>query len=703
MVPEKDLFEPKDPVDKFVYQCLKDTTDEALIMLGQQGGYIEVENADAKAAMLDPFNSEFLALYQGNLILPYWLYQESTGIDESQMPKLHKSYDFDYSIQWQIENYIEKHLDDCIADFHVFDGQGLKIEKTGNITAEVNIDDSVEVKIDYPIKIFDPDGTIETKNEFFANVPVRLAKIYELAKDIKNYEMNSVFLERNTMNLISIYSRIDNNYLPPMYGGLQFRPCHDYVYWVPLAVKNDMQEMLTANIPYLHIKGTDFEPIVINDNNDEQQKMRQGIYNNMIHNISDKDYPGIKADFSYYHSYPIELGFEDEGLLEPYRHEIDLLFANLCMFEYKFAYNLKYPVLISLTDKESIVDNKEYLFQFPMEVVLKDNFPRVRHSDVFGDEPKQDIKSECDPKQRLSNEISTEVVDINNKGIENVSILFQCGPSVVYGFNSEGSVTNITEFADKCYMGSTKNGTFTSRFPQCTGGGMLTLKADNYLVKKEIIGDTLGKSKHYRFVLDKVFDKKINLQKIYVKPATLQDEPEPGVVINENNEVIACNIGDQPKDLASYENAIIRYKKIDNQNGDLKTPGVALFYPKNESTIKLAEGTYEFEIMLLRNERFNGEMTIKKNSEEKVIKKPFGDETIQYPDEDLMLPAIYTGGSVFTWTVTTEQLEKSDGITFFVFDEGIPKFIEDVGVPLKHKEKCSELNLRRILPKLYNE
>jgi len=180
---------------------------------------------------------------------------------------------------------------------------------------------------------------------------------------------------------------------------------------------------------------------------------------------------------------------------------------------------------------------------------------------------------------------------------------------------------------------------------------------------------------------------------MYVKPATRSHEPDPGIISDDDGKVLQCNVGDQPKNLASYESAIVRFTKLDKENGDLRTPGIALFNPRNVSKIKLAPGKYSFDIMLLRNERYNGEMTIEKESQKKVIEKGFGqEETIYYPEEDISLPSIYSGGAIFEWDVGAQELENANIVTFYIFDEGAPELIEDIAVPLKHREPCSQMN-----------
>jgi len=465
-------------------------------------------------------------------------------------------------------------------------------------------------------------------------------------------------------------------------------------------VERDFRDMLAANTPYLKIAETDFVPITIKDPDKERREIRQGVYNNMIHKVSDSVYPFIAADFRFLESFPLFMDFGGYGLLEPHSFEIDLLFSHLCMFEYQFAYNIKYPVLVTLTDSKSQLKNRDYMFQFPLQVVLKDNFPRVRYSEAFGAEPEPGLRSECEPSQRLSGLVTVNVVDKENNGIDDVNVFFQCGPSMVYEFSANGSIKNIKPFADKCLIGSTDRGILKERFPQCKGSGMIILRRDGYLKKTEIIGDTLqDQERTLTFTLDRIYDKNIRVMKYFAKPPG--DGGQPGVVLKDNS-VVACNIYDSADTLQNYESALVRLSKIDPENGELMSPSIAFYNPGNASTISIAPGEYLVDIMLLRKERYNGEMTIKKHSQQITIEGSLltDEEVITYPDEDVLLSSVFTGGAEFNWTVTDAELKSGDTITFYVFDEGPPKRIEDVSIPLDHREKCSSLNYGKIAPRL---
>jgi hypothetical protein len=683
----------KDPVQAYVEQCLLQVSEDALVRLGQQGGYVNLSSLDKTMAMHYPMESNMLSLFSDSLFVPYWLYQGQSSLDQSQMPRLEKSYDQDYSIQWQLEDHIARSLRNCV-DLEIFKAQGMDISETGVLEVDVIIAEaSVNVKANYPLRIYKEDR-VQTKEEFFARVPVRLGRIYRLASEIRDYEMSDVFLERNTKNLISIYSRVNESFLPPMYGGLHFVPCHERTTWMYSDVRKDMKEVLVANIPFLHVAQTDYEPIVIQDPAQKNRQIRQGVYKSMVHEVSNNIYPFISVDFSHADSMPMELDFGTYGVIEPNRFEVDMIFSKICMLEYQFAYNLKYPVLITLTDSRSEVGNTEYRFQFPIMVILKDNFPRVRYSDVFGTPPLPVVKSECDPKQWLSGAVTVHVVDRNGNGVDDAEIMFQCGPSVVYQFDENDTVEDIESFADRCYMGSSEDGIFESRFPQCQGAGMLYVRHDDYLSSNQFIGDTLeGQDRQVEVVLDNAYEFEVRLEKVFVKP------PGSDGVVVEGSGVVECNPEADRRPLQAYEQAIIRLEKLDQ--GQARSSPIAVVSGANATRIKIGPGKYAVDITLLRNERFNGEMTIESGSESRTFETGFGStETFTYPEDDVLLPSTISGGALYEWAVGHDELEKGSTIIFTAFDEGAPEILEEISSPAQHREKCSELNYELVRPRI---
>ena len=702
----------QEPVTAYIQQCLIDVTEEAVLKAGQQGGYIyidKLEEDELELAQLLPFNNELLFLANGKQQLPYWYYQLNDGFDRIAIPELEMSEIGDDSIQDQMERYITEQLPVCLNNF---EGLSADVSYAGeySISTEIN-DESIEVTAYLPITI-EEGSTVTELDEFYIYIPVGLKKTYELAKQIANYELNTLFLEQTTRNLLAIYGQVDKRYLPPMAGGLTFGACSDRQYWFYTDVERNTKQMLAANIPYLQIANTQVSPITIGKNaesDDERRGLRQAVFDKLVHTISKDKYEGITTLFNYHTTYPMELIFGNNigyGLIQPNVFEINVLFANFCMFDYSFLYNLKYPVLVTLTDSTTDINGNAFVFQFPIQVVVKNNYPRVRLNDVFANEyeiPEEsdDPTWQCDPQQRISGESTINIKDPQDVLVENAVITFQCGPSYVYSFNENGTVESVVPFAKTCYMGTTDDaGQLTTRFPPCTGSGFITIQHEDYLEKSEATGDIIENEAFEKTVtLNKVYTKNIELQKYFVAPPSETNQEGIGIHLNEDGEITVCNLNMEPKELQSYESAVISLTKLDTENGALTTAPIIIFDPNEEqNTIDLAAGKYLVDIMLLREERYEGEMTIEANSQGVEVSTTTGTETITYPDEDVLIPQTFTGGASYHLEISESDLENSNTIVFSVFDEGPPKYVEQVSAPLMHREACSILQENVITP-----
>ncbi len=696
-----------DPVAAYVQQCLLDTAKEAVVLAGQTGGYMyepQLSEQEKNLLKVAPFKSNTFIV--GNQQLQYWYYQESNGMDQIAIPVLEKRSEGDNSIQSQVEAYIEQKMPVCIDNFKAL--QGMNIKQAGTLSISTSFtDNSIELTAFYPLEIETESG-VSTQNSFTASFDTGLKGTYALALQIAEQELSTLFLEQETKNLLSTYGQVNEDYLPPMSAGLQFESCANRVLWFYPNVKENLQQMLAANIPYIHVANTDFGRIAISKNMETDEKnreLRQSIFDSFIQPAAG-DYHDLIATFNYQASYPLDLSFGNNigyGLIEPNAMEINLVVANLCMFEYSFLYNLKYPVLVTIIDTVNPIDGSAYVFQFPLQVVLKNNYPRIKLNDVLRNqfvipETTDEPSYQCNPTQRLSDESTITVTDADKEPVEDAVVNFQCGPSYVYEYDINGTLTAVQSFAETCFMGVTdSSGVLKTAYPPCIGGGIATIKHAGYLEKSVATGDILqGQSFEKQVTLDKMYTKNIDILKYFVAPPSETNEEGIGIHLDENRNIIACNLNLEPQKFQPYESALITVTKLDPENGVLNAVPVALY--NGTGAIDIAAGQYYVDIMLLRQERYAGEMTIDANSEAIKYESLTGTETITYPDENILVPETFSGGSVFYWNVTTEELESSDTIQFAVFDEGIPKTIEQVSAPLLHRETCSVLEAEVIKP-----
>ncbi len=713
----------QEPVIAYIQQCLTDVAKEAVLKAGQHGGYIymnKLAEDEREIAQLIPFNSDVFINANGKQQLPYWYYQQNDGFDRITIPELEMKYVGDDSIQEQIERYITERLPTCLNNFTALENSGISIKYDGEyaITSKI-LDESIEVIADLPLTVTE-EGTITEMNKFAVSFPVGLKKTYELARDITEHELDTLFLEQSTRNLLSMYGQVDKKYLPPMAGGIHFEACSERQFWFYTDVERNVRTMLAANIPYLHVANTEFDKIKITDNmeaDEERKNLRQAVMDKFIIHPTKEDYSGITATFNYQATWPMELVFGNNlgyGLIQPNDFEINVLVANFCMFDYSFLYNLKYPVLITLTDAATDINGNAFVFQFPLQVVIKNNYPRIKLNDVLRydynipETAPAEPTWQCEPRQRLSGESSIAVETADNIPVADAVVTFQCGPSYVYKFNSNGTVESVEPFAKTCFMGTTDtSGELITPFPPCIGGGMITVQHKDYVEKSVASGNIRqGISFEKNITLDKVYTMKVDVQKYFTPAPSITNDEGIGIHLDENGNVVACNLNLDPKKLQPYESAVITLTKLDLENGVVNHVPIVIYDPNNEennkdpATIDIAPGKYAVDILLLREERYPGEMTIRANSESITVTTTFDEDVITYPEEDVLIERTFTGGALYEWNVTDAELTFGNTITFFIFDEDIPTKIEEISSSLQHREECSELEWNMIRPRV---
>ena len=127
-------------------------------------------------------------------------------------------------------------------------------------------------------------------DKFVVTVPASPKRAYNLAKDITVYEQNNYFLEKDTLNLVHLYSGVDAEKLPPTYD-FRVSQCGDMIYWNHPSVYDKFKNMLVNNMVFFGVENTDDKKIKINAELQPDKKNRaieNGVFNGFIpHFMSD--------------------------------------------------------------------------------------------------------------------------------------------------------------------------------------------------------------------------------------------------------------------------------------------------------------------------------------------------------------------------------------------------------------------------------
>jgi hypothetical protein len=416
-------YESQPEIKRFIDSCIQPIVLQGLEIMRLQGGYIDIpsgtqtltikEKDNKKVVVVD--SSKKVVIGDGLNKIPLWLTETSLNIPSKE------------SMQEELSDYINKELRKCVNDFSYFKGKGFKIS-AGNINSNVEFGKAVVVNVDFPVSAEKDDQKYQLK-EFIFQIPVDMELITAMASDLAILEEAYAFVEDHTKSLISLYSAVDKNSLPPISATDVNLDC-DYVTWTKPEVKEMLKKILTVNMPLLKIEGTNFKRIKSND------PIIQGVYDSFIYEFFQEEFPNLKVDLIFNPEIDFEFDIKPSSgsSIIPDRHSqtnIPLL-PMFCSFKYQYKYTLLFPVMISVTDNESAeidpISNsyKEragFTFQFPVLVVLHGNQARVNRGRPQYGVNLEKVSSElgattvktffCDEKQRISNEVTIRTYDLH--------------------------------------------------------------------------------------------------------------------------------------------------------------------------------------------------------------------------------------------------------------------------------------------------
>ncbi|MFC1741004.1 hypothetical protein ACFL3V_00520 [Nanoarchaeota archaeon] len=435
------------PVKIFVEDCVKKIGREAIEKIGLHGGYVDPDNMSISGTIfltgMEPTESDGIMLFDKSGFIPYWWYLKShnkcsgTCEFDSFMPPLRKTESL-YSIEGQLDAYINRELVKCVDGFKAFQEQGFDITELGRITTDAKVAErEIAILVDYPLQI-SREGKKTEISAFFTKLDVRFKDIYDVASKLAMKEAEMQFLETHTMNLISMYSQpVSMNKLPPI-AAFSLDPT-EFLFWTRTRTKEKMeQNMLTSGIASLQLNGSrDFKRVVMFKDNRAGELIYDGtgtgVMDNTVISVG-KSYPNIRARFTYLDWWPIYLNINDREVLMPTTISIPII-SWLGFKQYVFLYSVAYPVMVDLNDNTAFA-GEGFDFRFALEQNLRYNQPiNMSNGTVFREEQGTLI---CSQNQKQSAPVTIEVKDrITGRGITDAIVSLE--------FGVEGCHVGLTE------------------------------------------------------------------------------------------------------------------------------------------------------------------------------------------------------------------------------------------------------------------
>jgi len=451
------------PVQFYTENCLEQIAKRGLLILGEQGGYINPDLI-GDFSLSDP--TEHDGIYLEPLKVPYWHYNQNPNqANEMAFASLRPGMTIkdnpELSIEAQLSRYVREEINGCLENYDPFRTQGFTFSDVAVNDVDVRIlPQEVLFSMDLPLEaaIGDSEGRFD---HFVVRVPLQLQRYYTLAQNITLTEQEFGYLENIGLNLVQIYSGVDRDRLPPT-TATTFDET-SFIFWQTNNVEEKFKQMLVSNVPLIRYFSADnyfrYEYPV-----SDLSGLYQRTSDDMIIPLGGAE--GLEVRFDYF-NWDIFLDInEGEKSIEPaeykFKSPLPVIPFSFSIQNYYNTYDFSYPVLVSITDPEAL-NGEGYTFNFAMEANVVNN--RVAKADKV--EPAAvSLASSlvCNDNQRDTEIIRTLVVDSENGDpLELVRLGFQVPQQ------------------DFCAIGQTdSSGVLEASYP-AVFGGVIDFEREGYL------------------------------------------------------------------------------------------------------------------------------------------------------------------------------------------------------------------------------
>ena len=458
---EIEILQPEiTPIKLYVENCIKSVAEDGLERIGLSGGYISIPERIKN----DP-RTYLTTFPAAGFKIPYWWHDGVEAVPAE---------DF---IRQQLTTHIKTELKNCINKFESFAGR-FEITELKEAIVEVKFnEDDVSVNVNYPLEIISNDGDLKALIQNFGYVlPIRLKKVYELAKLIMERENKDYFLEMRTIDLYSMDKDIPTTDVEAS--------CKTKV-WQLSSIREKLKTLLRVNLPYIRIQDSDYNPNLYvptpTGKNVYSQSYFQYHYIWEIDQNAGKKYKNMKVAFAYEYG-PLEIYARPSanGILRSNVQKGADILSFFCLQIWHFTYDVSYPVIVTILDQET-EKNRQYQFSFPFKVAIDHNQPKRVNTGTTLFETTADLSSE-DYCNTVQNEIT--VFTVNNatgEDIRDVNLTFVCGR-----FYCDMGQSNWLSFGAAAGL--------TTRFPYCVNGIIKGTKQGYAESKSFIQTDVDGRS-----------------------------------------------------------------------------------------------------------------------------------------------------------------------------------------------------------------
>lgn len=585
----------------YVDTCIETVATQGLNILGSQAGYIAVPLSD-QPNLINPFGRSLDLFGTGGGAVPFWFTETESGIQENQIPTKEE-------MQIALATYIDDNLLACLNGFKPLQDQGYGFEESQPQSRVTINEQNVIVQTTYPFTIIKEDFTF-TFSQFRKNIKSNIGKLYNEAVQIMAKESQEYFLEERALDMMAVYdtvpfSGIDTECVPRT--------------WLKTNVQKEAKKIFAANFPSLRIAGSSYRE----HENDPKSFIIDAL-------AEDTD---TSVLFTYNEQWPLLMDVvgENEEILrgKPFTAEnaaSRFLLPLFCMNDNHFVYDMKFPMLISLQEGDS-------MFQYATLVVIDNNQPREnRVTPVIGNQQNEICQY---PGKELTVVAVSYHADGSMQEIPNARIAYKCLDQVCD--------RGVTE-ADP------RGAALTAAFPQCSDG-IMSAEKEGYHRGETVVSTNTAEGEIV----------------IYLDPIT---EVAVDVQVMDNQ---------QQRVPYPTEQIIINLENVE------KKYSTTLVYPE-QKTVRLIPGDYVVTTRVIVNNAGGfdfpeKEIEICNEVPQKGVLGIAGLTTRQCVKQKIdatELDQIIGGGATTSWSVQYNQLAAAEKVTFYTVRGPTPRSLEEV-------------------------
>lgn len=514
-------YSPEDlsPIESYLVHCLDNSARNALLIIGMQGGYIELPGN------IYSHPRTFLQTTQGGMKVPLW------KIDGQEVfPDLRL-------VESQMETFIEKDIKPCVNALTEMDSLGDILFKSDPlVNVSINKED-VSFILNYEFEA-EFENKFVTFEKFGVRTPVKLFDMLSTASYLINKNTEQMFLAETTVNILAMDPEIPLGDMKLECGKVR---------WSKNQVKAKLQDYLTYLMPSVRVSGTDFmsfsEPISVYEKYDEEWDFdrfeKEGMPDDVpvdmyqyLHHFwkLDKDFNGLNIGFMYDSRYGMNMQVSpsDGDKIEAEAGQSNSKYLRyLCLNIYHFTYDISYPLKVTLNDPLAF-SGDGYSFSFGMPIFIEKNLPKTSMPNFFLMDARETDENFCSESKK--NVVINAKDYFTGEYLSNVDIVYdcillKCDLGTISSESNYGMPALFAKVPSACYGGffiAEKAGYLRvkSQLPTDSGSielDLLPLKEFSFGVYQLVDGVPVPYPKHYRATIN-IKSKNHDFEEYYTYP-----------------------------------------------------------------------------------------------------------------------------------------------------------------------------------------